>query len=144
MARNTYDDVKMHCIVCTKDIDDDRTRRNHITCSDECRATRRSIQRAKRDAVECRYCKKPSTMEQRAAFTRFRRVENKRPDLLYPQEYEVWRQENSKAGLPTGGTPEAFAKHREEQGLYVAHPWIGQRKQEIIAEEKEILAEDRA
>ena len=148
MARNTYDDVKMHCIVCTKDIDDERARRNHITCSDECLAKRRSIQRAKRDAVECRYCKKPSTLEQRAAFARFRRVENKRPDLLYPDDYEAWT-----ATLPEGEgpTPQAFAKYREEQGLFVAHPWIEERnrkierrKQDVLAEEREIMAEDEA
>ncbi len=82
MARSTYDEVKAHCVVCTKEIDEDRARRNQITCSEECLSRRRSSQRAKRDAVECRYCKKPSTTEARAAFQRFRRVENKRPDQL--------------------------------------------------------------
>jgi hypothetical protein len=147
VARKTYEDQKFHCIVCTKEIDDDRALRNNITCSEACLTLRKSMQRAKRDAVECRYCKKPSTMEQRAAFTRFRRVENKRPDLLYPQEYEAWMRMSDDGSGNYVASPEAFAKYREEQGLYVAHPWleernrrIEQRKQAVIAQEKEILA----
>lgn len=139
MARQTYDDVSMHCIVCTKEIDDERALRNNITCSDECLAVRRSVQRAKRDALECRYCKKPSTPEQRAAFMRFRRIENKRPDLLYPAEYETWT-----ATLPEGeeATPQAFAYYREEQGMYVAHPWIEERNRQIERRKNKIVANE--
>jgi hypothetical protein len=128
MARKTYDDVKTHCVVCTNIVPEKLAKRRAITCSDACLTIRNAAMRAERDAKECRYCKKPSTLEARAAFQRFRRIEGKRPDLLYPQEYEAW-----KATLTEDAesTPEAFVAYRIEQGLYVAHPWLDERGKRI-------------
>jgi hypothetical protein len=74
--------------------------------------------RAKHDASACRYCRKPSTNEERAAYQRFRKLEKKRPDLLYPVEwkafvefseaaYKDWPQADREKKL----TPESFYKY---------------------------------
>ena len=77
MARTTYDDVKIHCILCTKEVPADRLKFKAITCSKECADLRKKMIRVRPLAGECLYCHKPSTPEDRAAFQRFRKWEKK-------------------------------------------------------------------
>jgi predicted nucleic acid-binding Zn ribbon protein len=130
MARKTYDEVKTHCVVCTNLVPEERAGRGGVTCSPECLTIRKAAQRAERDAKECRYCRKPSTLEARAAFNRFRRLEAKRPDLLYPDEFKAWA-----ASLPIGLAPTAntFAKHLVNLGMLDPHPWTDERQKRVEA-----------
>jgi hypothetical protein len=106
MARKTYDDVTTHCVICTAEVPIDRQRRGAITCSKEHSKLRRAHLFAIMDQKECRYCRRPSTPEEREAYRRFRMIERKRPDLLFPEAFEDWKN--------SGGTPtaEAFAEYR--------------------------------
>lgn len=85
MARKTWNEVKNFCVVCTEPIDKQRVSRGAVTCTKECAKVRRDQQRALTDMKECRYCRRPSTPEEREAFKRFRQLEKRRPDLLYPE-----------------------------------------------------------
>lgn len=130
MARKTYEEVKTHCVVCTKEVPEDRATRGGVTCSPECLSIRKAAQRADRDAKECRYCRKPSTLEARAAFNRFRRLEAKRPDILYPDEFKAW----SAAVTPdVAPSAEAFAAHLIELGMLAPHPWLDERQKRVEA-----------
>jgi len=108
MARKTYDEVKTHCVICKAEVPKDRLMRGAITCSKEHAKLRRAQLTAITDKKECRYCRRPSTPEEREAYKRFRTLERRRPDLLYPDAFEDWK--------ASGGTPtaEAFAEHRKK------------------------------
>lgn len=92
MARKTYDDVKTLCIVCGDGVPKDRIMRGAITCSKEHAKLRRAQLQAITDKKECRYCRRPSTPEEREAYKRFRTLERKRPEMLYPEIYPPKRQ----------------------------------------------------
>jgi hypothetical protein len=99
-----------HCIICTKDIPQDRNIKGSVTCSAECAEKRRKAQRTLQDDRECRYCSRPASREEREAYKRFRALERKRPDLLYP---EGWAQFKAECEAQVGGiepTPQAFAR----------------------------------
>lgn len=109
MARNSYAEVDFRCVVCTNPIPADRLKYGAITCSPEHGKIREAAIRAGKDTKECRYCRKPSTPEDRAAYQRFRKFEKKRPDLLYPEQYQAF------LAAREGGcelTPAAFAEYR--------------------------------
>ena len=113
MARTSYDDVVLHCLICTTPVPPERLRFKAITCSEECAILRKNMIRAKHDGSACRYCRKPSTNEQRAAFQRFRKIEKKQPELLYPEDYKAWIEEqqrpvNNPAGEPVNMSPAKF------------------------------------
>lgn len=105
MARKTYDDIKTLCIICGTDVPKERLMRGAITCSKEHSNLRRAQQTAITDKKECRYCRRPSTPEEREAYKRFRTLERNRPDLLYPDAFKDWK---DSGGTPT---PEAFAEY---------------------------------
>ena len=110
-GRTDFSDVETHCIVCTTLVPPDRRKYKAITCSDECAIKRKNSIRARQDLRECRYCRKPSTPEDRAAFSRFRKLEDKRPDLLYPQAFEAWlRGHEEFHGVDAAKVAAAFAK----------------------------------
>ena len=48
-----------------------------ITCSTECTRKRRDYIRSKMDAEECRYCRRPSSPEERARFNMWSKWEKK-------------------------------------------------------------------
>ena len=50
-----------HCIICTKDIPQDRNIKGSVTCSAECAEKRRKAQRTLQDDRECRYCSRPAS-----------------------------------------------------------------------------------
>jgi hypothetical protein len=107
MPKGTYR-IPGFCVVCSRPIPSERLTRGGVTCSKECTKTRRDAQRAQQDEVECRQCRKPSTPEQRDAYRRFHKMETKRPDLLYPEQFEAWTASGGEA------TPEAFATALKE------------------------------
>lgn len=78
------------CMNCGEPLPEDRIAQS-TTCQESCAIARKKMLLARRDAKQCRYCQKPSTLEQRAAFMRFRKLERKRPDLVYPAEFQAWR-----------------------------------------------------
>lgn len=111
--------IEVHCVVCTKLVPDERLKFQSVTCSKECADTRENDLRLRRDQKECRYCRKPSTPKQRAAYARFAKMELRRPDLLYPEEFEKFKA-SSGAAAGEGGptiepTPKNFAAWRESQ-----------------------------
>ena len=108
MARKTFDDVKTHCVICTNEVPKERLIRGAITCTKEHAKLRRAQLFAMMDKKECRYCRRPSTPEEREAYKRFRTLERTRPDLLYPEAFEDWK--------ASGGTPtaKAFAEQRKK------------------------------
>lgn len=93
-------EMEVHCVICTEQVPQDRVAQGAITCTKEHAKERENRLRTWKDSRECRYCGKPSTLEQRSAYRRFRRIERRRPDLLYPAEYATWIAElESRAGV---------------------------------------------
>jgi hypothetical protein len=90
MARAVYQEESTHCVSCGELVPEARLDRGAITCSDECSKKRRVTVRTREDRKKCRYCRKPSTPEQRRAFKRFAKLEIEAPHLLYPQEFKAW------------------------------------------------------
>lgn len=66
----------MRCVVCTNPIPPDR-KSDAITCSKTCTKARRDFMRSKLDQKQCRYCLRPSTVEERARYAAWRRSEKK-------------------------------------------------------------------
>lgn len=81
MPKGTYG-IGGFCVVDGRPIAQDRLSRGSVTCSKECYDLRRHAQRSQQDERECRYCRKPSTVEDREAFARFRRLEKKFPGFV--------------------------------------------------------------
>ena len=107
MARNLYEGMTVHCVVCTKEVQPDRLRYGSITCSEACKRTRKNSLRARVDQRGCRYCGKPSTPAEREALSRFRAFERKRPDIVYPEKWEAWTAE--------GKDLKSFSQHIAEE-----------------------------
>ena len=77
MARkDDFTGTQMHCIVCTNPIPPTR-RKDAVTCSTECSKARKNFWRSQQDMVECRYCFRPSTPEERARYIKWRWAEKK-------------------------------------------------------------------
>lgn len=75
MARkDAYTGVTMSCVVCAKPIPPER-KWDAVTCSKECTKVRKDFGRSHQDHVECRYCQRPSTPEERARYHAWRRWE---------------------------------------------------------------------
>lgn len=73
MARaDHFTGVQMHCIVCSKTIPPER-RRDAVTCSKECSKARDKYIQSRMDNEECRYCRRPSTPEERARFKQWQK-----------------------------------------------------------------------
>ena len=74
MARtDAYRGVERFCLMCRNPIPHER-KSDAITCSKECTKKRRDFLRSKTDAVECRYCNKPSTPEDRTLFSMWKKA----------------------------------------------------------------------
>ena len=71
-----YSGRPMHCLVCTNPIPPTR-KKDAITCSTECSAVRAKYLRSLIDQKRCRYCQRPSTPAERAAFNRWGKWEAK-------------------------------------------------------------------
>lgn len=97
--RAQFYDAETHCIVCTNLVPPERIRFKSITCSDECARLRKLSMRAKQDARECRHCRKPSTMAERAAYQRYRKWEKANPQLAYPDEFKRWLSNSQGLGV---------------------------------------------
>jgi hypothetical protein len=75
MARtDAYRNVKRWCVMCQNEIPADR-KWDAITCSPECTKARKDYGRSRKDQTECRYCLRPSTPEERARYSAWRRWE---------------------------------------------------------------------
>jgi len=73
MARkDDYRNTQMKCVVCTKPIPSTR-KWDAVTCSPECTKARKDYGRSRKDQLECRYCQRPSTPEERALYMAWRR-----------------------------------------------------------------------
>lgn len=107
MARKIVD-PRIHCVICGDEVPKERRVRGAITCTKEHGVERRNQLRALIDLRECRYCRHPSTPEERDAYRRFRVLESKRPDLLYPEAFEDWK---ASGGEPTA---QSFAESRKK------------------------------
>lgn len=77
MARkDSYRGIQMHCVVCMNLIPSDR-KWDSVTCSTACTKARKDFGRSRKDQMECRYCLRPSTPEERARYLAWRRAEKK-------------------------------------------------------------------
>jgi hypothetical protein len=74
-----YTGRSMHCIVCTNPIPSTR-KKDAVTCGPECSAVRKAWSRSRMDQTKCRYCFRPSTPAERAAFNRWRKWEAKQAE----------------------------------------------------------------
>ena len=63
--------VKRFCVMCQKEIPADR-KWDSVTCGPVCSKSRKDYGRSRRDQVECRYCLKPSTPEERTRYHAWR------------------------------------------------------------------------
>ena len=86
--REQFLEQEFHCIVCTTKIPPEKLKFKATTCSDECARLRKLALRARQDMRECRFCRKPMTMADKAAFQRFRKWEQLYPNLAYPAQYK--------------------------------------------------------
>lgn len=76
-----------HCLMCGDPIPADLPKMA-LTCSEACKIARKNYRRSRQDHRECRYCKKPSTPEQRASYQQWKR----RPqDAEEEERYRLWR-----------------------------------------------------
>jgi hypothetical protein len=91
--RDDFHEIAMNCVMCPKKIPADRPKLA-VTCSKECTTARKNYWRSKQDARVCRYCCKPSTPEQRAAYQQWRR----RPQNAEEEEqFRQWRDAQARA-----------------------------------------------
>jgi len=74
--KDDYRNVERYCVVCRNPIPAER-KWDAITCSKECTKTRKDYGRSRKDQVECRYCLRPSSPEERARYLAWRRAEKK-------------------------------------------------------------------
>jgi predicted nucleic acid-binding Zn ribbon protein len=78
MRKDAFSQITTHCVMCGTPIPKDRPKQA-ITCSAECSLQRKNFRRSKQDARECRYCRRPSTPEERSRYLRWRKHEEKNP-----------------------------------------------------------------
>lgn len=88
--RPQFLELRTHCVVCTNLVPPERLKYKAITCSDEHARIRKLSMRAKQDSRECRFCRKPSTQAEKAAYQRFRKWELANPELAYPAQFKRW------------------------------------------------------
>jgi predicted nucleic acid-binding Zn ribbon protein len=74
--KDDYIGKKMHCVVCQNPIPPER-KWDAITCSKLCTKARKDYGRSRKDQVQCRYCLRPSTPEERTRYLAWRRAEKK-------------------------------------------------------------------
>lgn len=74
MRRNDLQPLR--CIMCTEPIPPER-KSVAITCSKVCTKRRQDYQRSLLDWHECRYCRRPSSPEERSRYHAWRRWEEK-------------------------------------------------------------------
>ena len=93
--RDDFHEIAMNCVMCPNKIPADRPKLA-VTCSKECTTARKNYWRSKQDARVCRYCCKPSTPEQRAAYQQWRR----RPQNAEEEElFRRWREDQAKVEM---------------------------------------------
>jgi hypothetical protein len=63
-----------YCVICKKQIDDERVIRKSVTCSDEHAKELKNRRRRVRDLTRCRNCNRPSTPEERKSYSAWRRT----------------------------------------------------------------------
>lgn len=74
MRKDDFRNRQRFCVMCKKAIPEDR-KWDSVTCSTECSKDRKDYGRSRKDQVECRYCLRPSTPEERARYHAWRRWE---------------------------------------------------------------------
>lgn len=90
--RAQFLEAEFHCVVCTGKIPPEQLKYKAITCSDACGLARKNALRAKQDSRECRHCRKPASLAERAAYKRFRKWEKENPEKAYPEAAKRWEQ----------------------------------------------------
>ena len=67
--------LEMFCVVDKNPIPHSRVKLGSITCSTECAKKRRRQQMKLMEQTECKYCRRPSTPEERTRYKRWRAAE---------------------------------------------------------------------
>jgi hypothetical protein len=68
-------DPEIFCVMCKEPVPLDRLKKRSITCSEKCQKERTAFLHRRVAAKKCRYCMRPATPEEQAAFRRFRKWE---------------------------------------------------------------------
>jgi len=128
----TFEQVKNFCVIDQLPIPIERVKRHATTCSKECAKKLRKQRMMLMEQTECKYCRRPSTPEEREAFRRFRKLEASHPDAVYPM-----KPEHSRAAL------DALKRICNENG----HVWIDEVIKKIEPDWKsrwDVLKEENA
>lgn len=74
-ASLTLDQVRNYCVFDAKPIPAERVKRNAVTCSKECAKAIERQRMLLMEQSECKYCRRPSTPEERESYKRWRQWE---------------------------------------------------------------------
>lgn len=121
--KDNYRWAQMFCVVCQDPIPEER-KWDAITCSPECTKRRKDYGRSRKDQTKCRYCSRPSTPDERARYSAWRRWEKagkKDPQSAASLLRQVQRLQQKIAELdllpsicPTCGVSITVCGHTEE------------------------------
>lgn len=104
--------VELRCVICAELIPEDRMKRRAVTCKDDCAREFVNRKRMLTGRKKCLVCMRPSTLAERRGFRRFRDVEKKRPDLIYPEKFAQFQKLPADEEFPDR-SPEAFRRYWE-------------------------------
>lgn len=96
--RPQFLELKTHCVVCTSPVPPERLKYKAITCCDAHARERKLSMRAKQDSRECRFCRKPTTPAEKAAYQRYRKWEVMNPNLAFPAQFKRWQETTQPTG----------------------------------------------
>ncbi len=109
--RDDFHEHEMNCVMCPNKIPPDRPKLS-VTCSKECTIARKNYWRSRQDARVCRYCWKPSTPEQRAAYQQWRRRPQNEEE---EQQFRQWRDAQARAAATATKRSRAEKIETEEE-----------------------------
>jgi hypothetical protein len=68
-----FREPKFFCVVCQAEVPPDRVIKKAVTCSKQHALDFKNMKRRMRDTDRCRLCNRPSSAEERAEFTQWRK-----------------------------------------------------------------------
>lgn len=96
-AALTLDQVRNFCVFDGKLIPADRVKRNAVTCSKECAKAIERQRMLLMEQGECKYCRRPSTPEERESYKEWRRwVKEQTTAEVTPESTESYTEEITK------------------------------------------------
>jgi predicted nucleic acid-binding Zn ribbon protein len=81
--------MKTYCVVDKVEIPAERVKQRAVTCSKKCQEVHARMRKRRVSTKFCRFCNRSSTPSQRRSWTKFKRWEERYPELAYPEVYEL-------------------------------------------------------